>query len=338
MKISFSIGFFALILIFLVGFGAGFGAYYAIYYRPLDASYQLEKRINLSLSELVTQYSEKISQLNQNVSRINSSYYNAMQSLNAVEEENVRLQQLMLNQIQTNQALSNYYEWKALGLPPLLQVWYSRALSLMPQGGNYGYTQSALSSAVFLSAIDSGDAAWAAKSMSYLGLGSYSYDYALFSNISRWAEPTLSAYDRQVLNIPSGDELYAVSMVLDATSSMAFTNSTSGALLSPLQTLISGGGNQLEACELAAALLKLENINVAIALLSNKANPNQFLFVVLIQLPNLANVYYFPSLSAYGLMGASWGIIQPQLSLRAQNSASWAPSWSVVGVEEVQRG
>ncbi len=336
MKISFSIGFFALIIIFLVGFGAGFGAYYAMYYRPLDASYELEKRINLSLSELVTQYSEKISQLNQNISRINSSYYNAMQSLNAVEEENLRLQQLILKQVQTNQALSNYYEWKALGLPSLLQVWYSRALSLMPQGGSYGYTQSALSSAAFLTTIDCGNAAWAAKSMSYLGLGSYSYDYALFSNISQWAEPTLSVYDRQVLNIPSGDELYAASMILDATSSMKFTNSTSGALLSPLQTLISGGGNQLEACELAAALLKLENINVAIALLSNKVNSSQFLFVVLIQLPNLTNVYYFPSLLTYGLMGASWGLIQPQLPLRAQNSASWASSWSVVSVEEIQ--
>ncbi|MGC8600911.1 MAG: hypothetical protein ACP5GO_00895 [Thermoprotei archaeon] len=336
MKVSFSMSFFALIIIFLLGFGAGFATYYAVYYRPLESSYKLEKKINLSLSELSSQYAQKISELSQNVTMLSMSYQSEVSALRLAEEQNMRLQQVVLRRVESSQALSNYYEWRALGIPPLLQQWYSQALSVMPSQGKSGYTQGALSSAVFLTAIDCGDDSWAARATSYLGLGSYSTNYALFSNISQWAKPVLSSYESAVLNVSGGPVPYAISSILGATSSFSLQNSSSGPLLSPLQVLVAGKGNELEECELTAALLRLENVSVAIALISNTQNQNELTYVVLVQFSGLSNVYYYSNLSSYGIPGGPWGVIQPQLTLAKQDSASWMPVWSIVSVEIVE--
>jgi|GEM_PF-3292885 len=338
MKFHVSLGFFALLLIFLVGFGAGVGVYYYAYYRPLQNAYKQGENANQALVNIINQDNQKITELKGQLAATNQSYFLALKQYQQAENYSQKLQQLLLSQIQRNQALANYFEWKALGMPPNLRGWYGEALSLTPQGGAFGYTQSSLAAAVVLTSVDAGNASWAAKVTAYMGFGNYPSNYQLFSNISSWSTPILISYDSSVLGIPRGAAGASVlRSVLYATSTTPYVNSSQGELASPLEVLIGGATNQLEVCELAAALLRLEQVNVGIGLLSSRASPGLYAFALLVQIPNLPGVYYYDNLTTYGISGSSWALISPNLPLGSQNSASWGNQWILVNVELVER-
>ncbi len=334
-RISVSVGFFALLIILLVGFGAGMGTYYYVYYRPLLRSDTNLKEVNQGLYGLINQNNQEIINLKNQVASINQSYYYALNEYWQSQKANAHLKQLILSEVQVDQALDHYYEWKALGLPPKLVGWYGYALSLMPSGVS-SYSQASLASAVILSSIDAGNASWAALATAYAGSGSYAQNLALFSNISSWSTPVLTAYDISVLSIEAGNYSQALKNVLSITSALPYSNTTGGQLLSPLEVLVGGNVNQLEVCELAATLLRIEHVNVAIALINNKINPSEYSYELLVQVPNLTRVYYYSGLSNYGIQGGSWAMISPSLSLSSQNSISWANNWALINAEEVK--
>jgi len=336
-RISVSVGFFALLIILLVGFGAGMGTYYYVYYRPLLRSDTNLKEVNQGLYGLINQNNQEIINLKNQITSINQSYYYALSEYWQSQATNAHLKQLILSEVQVDQALDHYYEWKTLGLPPKLVGWYGYALSLMPASGVSGYSQASLASAVILSSIDAGNASWAALATAYAGSGSYAQNLALFSNISNWSTPVLTAYDVSVLSIEKGNYSQALKNVLSITSALPYSNTTGGQLLSPLEVLVGGNVNRLELCELVATLLRIEHINVAIALINNKINHSEYSYELLVQVPNLTRVYYYSGLSNYGIQGSSWAAISPSLSLSSQNSISWANKWVLVNAEEVKR-
>jgi len=352
MELHASLGFFFLILIFFVGLGAGFGINFIAYYSPLQARYHNLNQANLALSNYTSQLSKEISTLQTQSSSLNSSYQQLQARYASLQSQLESLRSLASKGAAQEGALGRFYEWSALGIPPVLQAWYSQALSLTPGGGKTGFTQSALSDAVILAAIDTGQDSWAASRSAFTGLGTYSSDYKLFSNISSWTEPIIQAFSENVLQVPVnmrfGNSSVPLGAVLNYTSTLSSSSAVNGSLLSPVETMVRGSGNQLDVCEVAASLLSYNGFNVSLALVkvnssSTKAvamgqsPPVVYSFMVLVQLPNLKGTRYYSNLTAFGIQGGKWALIDPGLPLSQQNTASPATQYTLLGVQELPR-